>query len=267
MDISYSACSHTGKVRNNNEDNLYVDGITLLPDTRELPFSIDGNIYAPAIFAVCDGMGGEDNGEIASQIAVDTLLKTQGNIKSNDYNDFYDEVRVCVKDANEKINCKANEYGKRMGTTLALAIVAERGIYCFNIGDSRIYCLRKSDFQQITNDHTHLAMQELYSTAGPSESVNNKAKHTLTRCIGIGNVYTAESYDPIFGACRMLICSDGLSDMVSEKEIKHILQTESRTSEAAGALLSLALKNGGKDNITIIVLDAKSSKRTIFPWM
>jgi protein phosphatase len=114
------------------------------------------------------------------------------------------------------------------------------------MGDSRIYCLTQSSFKQITNDHT--------LTDG----------RKLTRCIGIGNVINAESYPAISGKCRILICSDGLTDMVGDSEIENVMKVSERTADAANTFLGLALKNGGRDNITLIVADINAHRTPLF---
>lgn len=248
MMIEYSARSHVGRVRENNEDNLYVDGVMLTPDIRECPFTIDGYANYPAIFAVCDGMGGEDYGEIASLTAVQKLLAADGIIKTANSKQLDETIQSLVSDITEAINSDTVSSCNRMGTTLALAVIIENEIYCFNMGDSRIYALHKGDFRQITNDHT------------PDGGASNK----LTRCIGIGEVMAAESYPSIPGNSRILICSDGLTDMVSTTEIENILRVSEKTVNAADYLLNTALVNGGKDNVTVIVADTKDSKISFF---
>ena len=264
MEIEYSARSHVGRVRGNNEDNLYVDGVILTPDMRERPFSIDGSTRSAAVFAVCDGMGGEDNGEIASLLAVQALLNAEGQIKSNIPERLEETVQSYVKEVCESIRTETESSGKRTGTTLALAVICEKGIYCFNSGDSRIYGLKKSDFWQITNDH-NLAAEHIRNgiiTKNQAADVINGNK--LTRCMGIGNVSDVESSPPVTGDCRILICSDGLTDLLNDGEIENFLRTSTRAANAADYLLQSALEKGGKDNVTVIVLDVKDMKSSFF---
>ena len=258
MQASYSARSHVGMVRENNEDNLYIDGITLSPDTCSLPFEIDGAASPPAVFAVCDGMGGEENGETASLMAVQALLRFDGRLKSAAPAELDKTVPEYVAGAEAAVRTAGR--GARSGTTLALVVASAHGAYCYNIGDSRIYCLRKSEFRQVTNDHTLAAMQ-LRAGVPPDRAVSRSFGNKLTRCIGIGDSAAVESYAPVAGECRMLICSDGLSDMVADAELERILRVSERTADAADALLQAALRGGGRDNVTLIVLDIKSAKR------
>jgi len=264
MAVEYSARSHIGKVRENNEDNLFVDGIILSPTTCDCPFEIDGSTSFPAIFAVCDGMGGEENGELASLLAVQTLLSISERIKSTASGELNEIIQAYIVKVNEAIHSKLNGYSARTGTTLALVIAAENMIRCFSIGDSRIYNLQRSDLQQISNDHTLAAEQIRNGFDTSHQTMIGNDRNKLTRCIGIGNEFIAESYPPIIGRSRILICSDGLTDMVDVSEIKNLLRISGRTSDAANSLLRTALKNGGNDNVTLIVIDIKDSKIPLF---
>ena len=246
--IEYSARSHVGRVRENNEDNLYVDGVFLTATTREFPFAIDGCATLPAVFAVCDGMGGEDNGELASMAAVWQLMLAEDAIKDTASDQLDEMVQQLANEMTEAILSDIPNSEKRSGTTLALAIVTESGICCFNIGDSRIYVLHRRKFKQVTHDHT------------PGGLPGNR----LTRCIGIGGAAEAEGYPPLPATSRILICSDGLTDMVDAAEIKELLRASGSTAKAADALLSTALAKGGRDNVTVIVADVKKSSSSFF---
>jgi protein phosphatase len=273
MDVTYSARSHVGRVRDRNEDNLCADGVFLTVETRERPFAIDGSTRAPALFAVCDGMGGEENGETASLLAVELLARSGEHIKSGLPADPDEPVQAYVRAANDAIRTDPRNIGKRAGTTLALAIVAESGVYCFNIGDSRIYCLKSDALEQVTTDHTAAAEKARGGGLAAERARSEKGGNSLTRCVGIGDMYAADSYPPIHGRakfpfkrakCRLLLCSDGLTDMASQSEIEAILKHSAKTSVAADRLLALALEHGGRDNITIIVADTTAPRAAAF---
>jgi protein phosphatase len=259
MVIEYSARSHVGRVRENNEDNIYVDGVFLTPDMRERPFTIDGTTSPAAIFAVCDGVGGEDNGEIASFEAVHRLSYESDKLKAADAKSIGETVQTYADEVNSKLRFDVPVSGKRTGTTIALAVIRENGIYCFNIGDSRIYALHKNKFSQVTNDHTVIAEQVKNALRSTDQAVNPKDGNKLTRCLGIGKTYAVEIYPPITGNNRIMICSDGLTDMVNAAEIENILRVSKRSGNAADYLLNTALLNGGKDNVSVIVIDVKDS--------
>lgn len=260
MHVSYSARSHAGLVRENNEDNLCINTVVMQPDALVRPFAIDGSAPEPTVLAVCDGVGGEENGELASFLAAQNLSYIYSRIQSSTPAPLDETVWSYVKITNEAIYGEAQKIGKRMGTTLALAIVARSGIHCFNIGDSRIYCLDDSTFRQVTNDHSLAAEKERNAAHGVRAPIEEKDHHKITRCLGIGNKTEAESYPPIKIGSRILICTDGLSDMVHPGYLEKILRSSERASEAADALINLALENGGNDNVTAIVADIKYVK-------
>jgi protein phosphatase len=228
--VLYSIRCNVGNKRTNNEDNFFADGVFLTPEMRDKSFSIDAIASAPLLLAVCDGMGGEENGEVASLTATQNISQYAEDLK---------KTQINIQDYIDKINTQIVLTG-RAGTTLVLACINKRNIACFNIGDSRAYALTKKRFFRVTNDHV---------------KISKSGKRKLTRCIGIGNNQTLESYPIITGRCRLLLCSDGLYDMVAEPKIERILREPIKASEAADLLLKTALDNGGNDNITIIIAD------------
>jgi protein phosphatase len=236
----------------------------LTPDIRERPFMIDGIANIPAVFAVCDGMGGEDDGEKASLLAVQGLSERIEKIKDASPEQLEKLIQSLVNEVSEFIQSESSGFSKRAGTTLALVVVTEGGISCFNIGDSRVYCYRKDAFEQITNDHTLIAEKIRSGVVTTSQAAKVIGGNKLTRCIGIGKDAVVESYSPIIGKCRLLICSDGLTDMVDANEIENILSASERTANAADYLLDTALRNGGKDNTTVIVIDVEAIKTPLF---
>lgn len=251
MNMMFSVRSHKGNMRGNNEDNLFAAGITLPPEFCDRPFSIDASVTAPVILAVCDGIGGEELGELASRIAVIKLSELQRTIGYASPKEINGAVQAYIEAANYEIS----SYGVRSGTTIALAAVTEKGVHCFNVGDSRIYCLQSGMFTQVTNDHTQGAEIARSGIISMEQARQSKSGNKLTRCIGFGNCFNMDSYPAIKGKCRLLLCSDGLTDMVSDLEIKNILVAAEKPSDAAEQLLELALSHGGKDNVTIITVD------------
>ncbi len=252
MKVMYSVRSHKGNVREKNEDNFFADGITLLAEYGDKPFSIDASAFSPIVLAVCDGMGGEESGEFASSTAVKKLSEA----KLQSQKELNSAVRNCIEATNDEISSS----GKRSGTTLALAVISEKGTHCFNVGDSRIYVLRKKNFIRVTNDHTKGAEKVKNGVLPAEKERQHEGGNKLTRCIGIGNYRSAENYPMISGKYRLLICSDGLTDMVTDDEIKKAVSENAKIADVADNLLQAALKKGGKDNITIIAADISHSR-------
>ncbi len=258
MTINYSARSHIGKVRKINQDNLFVDGV-ILPIDEHDSFFTDGKVDVPSVFAVCDGMGGESNGEVASRLSTETLLVFKDRLEQSKPRQLLGIVDEYIKSVGGLIG-ENTPPGKRMGTTLALAVITRRYIRCFNAGDSRIYYLSNGKIRQITYDHT-VGAERSRSTLPSGKT--NRPDAALTRCIGIGDRQNAEGYPAIKKNGRMLICSDGLFKMVPDSQIQSVLQSNKSTAETADTLLQSALEKGGRDNITVIVLDINHLKPSL----
>lgn len=249
--VTYSVRSHVGLRRVNNEDNLFADGVILPPGAGNRPFSLDGVAGIPSIFAVCDGMGGEEAGEVASLTAMETLQSRKKAL----YHTPPKELSRAIQEFAERAHSSIQDHteGTRSGATLALAAFTASGAFCFNLGDSRIYCMQAGHFCQVTHDHTVIADQ-LRRGIRPMEGTQPDRR--LTRCVGIGAPQAVESYPAIKGDFRLLICSDGLSGMVSGDKLASVLFAAAQPSMAADKLIQAALDGGGQDNITAIVLDA-----------
>lgn len=246
MRIEYSVRSHFGLVRGNNADYLYVDGVMLTPDIREYPFNIDGLTDYPAIFAVCDGMGGEAKDEVDSLTVIQMLGAIAGIIKTTDSRRLNETIDSLDNGINEAMHSGGHNGDTRIHTwtTLALVVVTVCGTQCFNQGDLRIYVLHEDEFRQISRDHI------------PDGNAGNQ----LTRCSGIGDARSAEAYPTLPLNYRILICSDGLSDMVDAAGIERSQRSSQETANAADYLLNTAWVNGGKDNVTVIFADTPDPK-------
>lgn len=251
MTITFSVRSYRGNIRKTNEDNFYANGTILAADSRDRLLSLDAVAYAPVILAVCDGMGGEESGEEASEIAVKKLLEMDDIIKDVSS----EKLGAVIREYIDTVDFEISLHGKRMGTTLALAVITHSGVRCFNVGDTRIYYLKSGRLLPVTNDHTFGAELTKKNEMSSAQARNHRNGKKLTRCIGIGDNRIAEEYHVIRGKCRLLICSDGLTDMVDSEEIKKTLTEAANTSDASERLLRSALRHGGKDNITVVAAD------------
>ena len=255
MRIAYSARSHVGRIRENNEDNLVADGTALPLNLGNRSFALDGVAEYPAVFAIADGMGGMEDGEIASRLTVATILRFEEKLRTAKAEQLAGIVQTCVKEADAAIRTSSGKY-RQSGTTLALAVISRRGAYCFSLGDSRIYALHGTKLHRVSHDHTWFAEHMGDRDALP---VRRGSLYKLTGCIGAGLYREAEAYPPVGGSYRLLLCSDGLTDKVSAAEIREILRCCADTDEAADMLLSLALQKGGHDNISVIIADGKTA--------
>jgi protein phosphatase len=231
------AVTDVGRVRTNNEDQLLV---------------------ADNLFAVADGMGGHAAGEVASQVAVDTLRE-----------EFVDDRTAAglieaVRAANQNVlqRAESDAATRGMGTTICAAalVPSDDGtgetIVIINVGDSRAYLLRDGELNQITEDHS--VADELMRAGQLSEeqAAVDRRRHVLTRVLGMDTTVMPDRFDvDPFRGDRLLLASDGLTNEVPDAEIASILRRIEDPGEAARELVRVAKNNGGADNVTVIVID------------
>jgi len=259
--IRFAVRSDVGRVRKNNEDNLFYCNKYMMCGQSDISYSAAGECMAPAIFAVFDGIGGEDNGEMASFIAARTLSAFYGELCQSDPQNYNQIIDSYVVSVNAAINEQTKSLGSIMGTTAAIVIISQNCIYPYNVGDTRIYMYERGRLRQISIDHTLArkkveANQYTYSEARISSDWGK-----LTACLGVlknNGEYDKISQLPTLQLKRrqrLLICSDGLSDMLTDETLAHRLGAFESSQNVAKKLMSDALNRGGKDNISLIVLD------------
>ncbi len=262
--LRVSVSTHIGKVRGNHEDNFYLKGIYLHEHFRN-DFSATYTIDNPdgMCFAVFDGMGGAAYGEIASEIAMQILRKYENDLENAENTRIVDQiVSEYTKEANNAVvEMLREKQSLSGGTTFAMLYFMGGQARLYYLGDSRIYLEQESGIVCLTRDHT-LANQKL--DAGiytESEAANSPDNHRLTLYIGSDKSEVGLNADsrmpiPIRPKNKFVICSDGLSNMCSDKVI-HELLSQNYFNEAA-ILVQEALNRGGADNVTCIVLEVIS---------
>ncbi len=241
-----AAClCNMGRVRKNNEDNFFFNG-RCLPETNvglKHPVSMTRSLRSEVCVAVFDGMGGENFGEAASFAAAECMKQAEHALI--DY--FIPEKEyledMCVK-INEAVLSRASELcTSRMGSTLVALYFSHGYVYACNLGDSRAYRLRDGEFLQISKDHV--------------EQREGRKKSPLTQHLGIDpEDFLIEPYiakGELQRGDQYLICSDGLTDMLTNLEIAAIMADSETMEECARSLVDAALEHGGKDNVTVIV--------------
>ncbi|GEK85520.1 PP2C family protein-serine/threonine phosphatase [Microbacterium aerolatum] len=235
--VSAGSSTHAGLRRTLNEDAL---------------------LASAPVFVVADGMGGHEAGERASAAVVAEFSRYIGR-QSLELDDVLD-VLSRSRDAVDALSVSAMA---RAGTTLSGLVLADvdgMGYWLsFNIGDSRTYRLSDGELEQISVDHS--VVQELIESGELSidEAVSDHRRNIITRAIGAGSTGDADFWMfPAELGDRMMICSDGLSSEVSDGRIRDILNTERDPQLAADALVAAAVTAGGRDNITVVVVDAVS---------
>ncbi len=241
--MRYGSATDRGLIRTNNEDchAVVADGERL-----------------PCAFLVADGMGGHRKGELASAIAVEyasqRLMATlPGQV---DPQRVEDELRDIVEKANVKVYLGSleSEANRGMGTTLTLAVLLDRALVVASVGDSRAYLQRGRSLMRVTVDHT--VVQEMLDagTIRPEDVRTHPKRHILTRALGFPEYMTAECATvSVAKGDRILLCSDGLHGMADDEEISATLRRERTPQAAAQALVDLANRCGGEDNVTVVV--------------
>ena len=256
--IKFAVRSEVGNIRTNNEDNLYCNGIIMTAFERERPFFFEGVTESPAIFAVCDGMGGEDCGEVASLMAVEGLKEHSRKILRS-LPDAGKEVNSYVKAVNDKLLDMMRSQGIRTGATLVLAIAGSSSFRIYNLGDSRGFRVENGRLLRVTDDHTVAEEKMRRGLISAAQAEKSRERHILTRYFGDNDEYGVMpdvseeySFDTHTGG---MLCSDGLTDMLTFPEISRIMSAAKNPSEAVNMLVKSALEKGGKDNVTCIVFE------------
>ena len=240
--MKISAGTDTGMVRSSNQD-CYAIG--------ELP--------SGAWAVVCDGMGGHSGGNVASKIATDTI---SDRIKEN-IRPAMRELSVrnmlesAVVTANADIYVRASKEKELagMGTTVVAVVCMNSKAVIAQVGDSRCYLLRKDKIIQLTKDHS--LVQQLVDSGSitKEEAVHHHLKNVITRALGIENDVCVDFYDTeLYENDKLLLCSDGLTNHVSDEEILNLINNN-KTSDYATKLINKANENGGRDNITAVILE------------
>lgn len=245
-EIVYSCISHIGNVRKINQDNFICNGTYMETEDPEIGFPINGMVSTKGLtlFGIFDGMGGEECGEIASYISAKEAstipIKKDGVLTLTDY----------CKQANTKI-CEYAENNDvlAMGTTAAMLLCSKDKITLCNIGDSKVFRFANGELEQISKDHVVISA---FGTKPPlSQNLGIPPEQLLIEpYLSQGRYKNGDKY---------LICSDGLTDMLSLEEIKELLDSQS-VEDITENLVNKALDNGGKDNVTVILLEIKQKK-------
>ncbi len=211
-----------------------------------------GNL--PNLFVVADGMGGHNAGDYASSCAVHVLVDT---VREDANYDPIKIMRYGIESANLKILEEAakSEARKGMGTTMVAATVVGNYVYVANVGDSRLYVIHQG-IRQITKDHSLVQEMVRLGEIQEEEAINHPDKNIITRALGVTRSLDVDFFDLEIGPDTMiLMCSDGLSNMVTNEEIADLLGRPGNLKEKGKALIRLANANGGKDNIAVVLIE------------
>lgn len=238
--IKTAYLTDTGRTRELNEDAIYAS---------EKPV---GNL--PNLFIVADGMGGHNAGDFASTFTVDTLVEEIGNSFEKNPSIIFQKV---IQVANQKLReIAASDLRKRgMGTTVVAATCMGKYLQVANVGDSRLYVVNDT-IKQITTDHSYVEEMIKRGNLQRENARSNPNKNIITRAVGAKNDIQADIYVlELKPGDLLLMCSDGLSNMLEDEEMRMIIKRQRDIVEMAEKLVEAANENGGKDNISVILID------------
>lgn len=231
-----------GKTREMNQDFVYCN---------------DGPVgELPNLYIVADGMGGYKAGDYASRCCVEEFV---AQVKKSEQPTVISKLSEALRVANQAIISKASESEDftGMGTTFVAATFVNRKLYAMNVGDSRLYLIG-SESSQITVDHSYVEELIRIGQLKRQDARLHPQKNTITRAVGVENALEADFYEVEIGTEYRfaLLCSDGLTNMIDDEEIRHIIMKNAdNPAGAVSKLIAKANENGGRDNITAVIID------------
>lgn len=255
LSVEATLISDVGKVRKSNQDNFMFSGKIIEKQCSKSNFSFSDSMSANNFFtaAVFDGMGGESYGELASFIAAREYRDFVNNELSNfrTHSEILQSLQRFYQQANKSVCAECKRKKSRMGTTASILVISENTAIISNVGDSRIYRIRNREISLLTRDHTENSFL-LENNLLPS-----RRKGRLTQYLGIfEDEYVIEPYICIQEVLEndvYLICSDGITDMLTDNEIRQIINDRSSVQQATSNLVETALQKGGIDNISAVL--------------
>ena len=266
--IDVAALSHTGKVREHNEDHYLVasgarHATTLLTNVppEDVPSEFGETSY---LMIVADGMGGHAAGEVASRMAIATLINIILHVPDwilrldDEYaQKVMDRAVERCRQVHDALKEKASRDPqlRGMGTTMTAAYSLGDDLFITQVGDSRAYLFRDGKLQRLTRDQTHAQMLADGGVISQQDVARHRLRHVLTSALGGAQKEVQAAVDRVklVDGDRLLLCSDGLTEMTDDERIAEVLRREPRSNEACRLLVDSALANGGRDNITVVL--------------
>jgi protein phosphatase len=214
----------------------------------------DHFVCEPPLFAVADGMGGAQAGEVASGLAAAVLEEADGDERGEE------RVTSLIQEANRRVFQRSSEdlAASGMGTTMTVALVdmSEASIAVGHVGDSRAYRVRNGELEQLTEDHSLVGELMRSGKLSPEEAESHPQRSVITRALGTEPDVDVDAFTvPVAAGDVYLLCSDGLSSMIPDREILAVLSGADDLDEAAAALIDAANEGGGEDNITVVLFE------------
>lgn len=268
VQVDFGARSDVGKVRTNNEDHFRISRTSRTMRTliSNLPPGLVPDYFEDVAYTmvVADGMGGEAAGEVASMMAIAVgvnlrLNDVKWNLKINEQEarEIMDRTCRMIHEINETLVARARSDPAlcSMGTTLTGTYTVGDELFLFHIGDSRGYLYRGGTLRQLTHDHTVAQALADAGRIGVEDIASHRLRHLLTNVVGPQNeqLYVEMLQLRLLDGDRILLCTDGLTEMVAEHEILETLRGNENSEAACRTLVDLALAHGGKDNVTVLI--------------
>lgn len=216
-----------------------------------------GNL--PNLYIVCDGMGGHKAGEYASRYTVERIA---ASVSRSKWTDPVRVIREAVEKANEilVIESREDEEKRGMGTTAVVAVILEHKLHVANVGDSRLYVIGDT-IRQITRDHSYIEEMIRMGKMDRDDAKYSDKKNAITRAVGATERIEIDFFEvDLKSTDTLLLCTDGLTNMVTNERIFQIVMSSANTEAIAKALIDEANKNGGQDNITAVVVKPYSDE-------
>jgi PPM family protein phosphatase len=249
--IKYAGKSRKGSKSRENEDNF------TLPEGNGI-FKIEPDFCNKGyLFLVCDGMGGHNAGEVASSLCANWFWQDYYNedVEISNLSDWLKQEIISLNSRLFNLSAENAEY-RGMGTTLVGIIIRESTAYSFSVGDSRCYLLTGKDFRQLTEDDSEVWQLFKQGFIKKDEIITNRRKHMITKAIAIKPTVEFHIYEPfnLPDDFTILLCSDGVHDVLVDKDIEHLLRKKSEPAQICDEVIKLSLSKKSKDDITLIVI-------------
>lgn len=253
--------THKGKVRQHNEDGILCQEFTQI---------FNDSISYFGFYAVTDGVGGHECGEVASRMALETLANHMMDsplrlFSRFPHNSLLSQAAIKQKlvdgvcKANKKVYAAAQANSNMMGTTLATALIIDRMAYIANIGDSRVYLMHGNSLNQITTDHSFVGELVAAGKITREDIYTHPNRNIITRYVGMEEDVSPDLFVQKLGhGDILLLCSDGLWEMVRDEDIKSVIKESLDPDTICTKLVNMANANGGMDNISAVVVMALS---------
>ena len=209
----------------------------------------------PNLFLVADGMGGHNAGDYASRLAVETIVERSSRYLETNPLRVLDEA---VQSANGLVRKRAQETPELqgMGTTVVAAVIDGRELYVANVGDSRLYIVNSGEIRQITKDHSWVEEMVRRGGIGKAEARNHPDKNIITRAVGAEETVRIDFFQVLLQEGDViLMCTDGLTNMLEDEEIRMTLDGARDIVEKAQGLVRAANERGGRDNISVVLIE------------